>query len=103
MCSNIYINDYGTNFIITIYDESSGIVDLSSATSLLFNFVKPDSTLITKTGSLYTDGTDGIVQYTTVSGDLDTAGNWRLQVLTTFSSSQLHSNIYNFKVYNNIG
>jgi hypothetical protein len=74
IASEIHLDDIGTAFRCTIYDDST-LVDLSSATSLLLIFKDPEGNTTTKTASLYTDGTDGILQYVAVDGDLDVSGN----------------------------
>ena len=49
-----------------------------------------------------TDGTDGKVQYTTVDGDLNEVGTWRIQAIINFATSSFRSNVKTFKVYENI-
>jgi hypothetical protein len=103
MAAEIHKNDIGTTFRITIKDEDDAVVDLSSATTKEILFLKPSGSLLRKTASLYTDGTDGKIQYTTVSGDLDTIGKWRLQSYIVTGGNYWHSDLYKFHVYENIG
>ena len=69
------LNDIGTVITVIIKDSSGTIVDVSSAT-VTKNIVlkKPDGTIETKGASFTTNGTDGSIYYTTISGDLNTLG-----------------------------
>ena len=101
-CSEIHINDIGTAFRVTVKDESDTVVDISTASSLRIFFAKPDGTTETKTASHYTDGTDGIMEYITQSGDLDIVGSWSLQGVVSIGGGTWHTDIYQFKVYGNL-
>lgn len=102
MIGEIHVGDVGTVFSVTIKDEDDAVVNISSAT-VTFIFNKPDGTEIQRATVFVTDGTDGQVKYTTVSGDLDLYGPWRLQAFVDFGSTEWYSDIYKFKVYNNLG
>lgn len=98
----IRIDDVGTQFLITLKDGSD-IVNLAGATVKQIIFHKPDSSLLTKNASLYTDGTDGKLYYTSIDGDLDQEGLWKIQVVVNFTSSaKFHSDIGTFQVYSNL-
>ena len=94
-------NDFGTVFQFTIKD-SDVVVNLSSATTKQIIFTKPDGTKLTKTASFLTDGTDGIIYYTTISGDLDTCGVWQSQASLVFASSAYKTDIIKFQVHRNL-
>lgn len=99
----IHVGDIGTVFRITIKDEDNTIINVSSASSILIKFQKPNGDVLNKSGSFYSDGTDGIVQWTTTSAnDLDADGLWKIQVKITIGSSIHNSDIGQFKVYPNI-
>lgn len=103
MTGEIHINDIGTVFQVTIKDENEDIVDISSATVKNLIFQKPDGSTITKSASFVTDGTDGLIKYTTVSGDIDSYGNWKLQAFIDLGDTELYSDITKFTVYKNLG
>ena len=67
--------DIVADFIITVTDGGDNF-DLSAATTTNFVVEKPDSSVVTWTASFDSDGTDGVLKYTTVSGDLDMVGIW---------------------------
>lgn len=104
MCAEIHVGDTGTEFRITFLDQDGGIVDLSDndITAKQFLFKKPDGTLLTKTATLYTDGTDGIAKYLTLSTDLSAAGKWSLQGKITLMNGVIYSNIIRFDVKENL-
>jgi len=101
--STIHVDDIGTAFRATVLDESGEIVDLSSAVTTTFIFGKPDGSTISRSASLTTDGTDGKLEYRTVSGDLDSHGSWTMQVFLDFGTTSWYSTISKFKVYKNLG
>lgn len=72
------VGDVGTVLRITV-TEGGAPVDISSATTKQIKLRDPSGNVSTKTASFYSDGSDGIIQYTTVDGDLDEAGTWHLQ------------------------
>ncbi len=100
--NEIHQDDFGTIFRATVLDGST-VVDISSATKREFVFNKPGTeTDLTVTAALFTDGTDGIMQYTVASGDLDVGGNWCMQGKLTFTSSHWNTDIFKFKVHKNV-
>ena len=70
--------DVGIVFEITIIDEN-GAVDISNSPMHMMIFGRPVVGWFTRQADFVTDGTDGKIQYKTQPGDLDKAGEWRLQ------------------------
>lgn len=102
MPSEIHVSDVGTAFTITVKDEDDAVVDISSASTLQIIFKKPDGSTLVKTATLSGDGTDGKMEYTTVSGDLDDDGTWEIQGFVDLGSTSFYTNISTFKVYRNL-
>lgn len=102
MAAEIHVNDIGTAFRATILDESSDPVNLAGATDKALIFCKPDKTVVTKSASFYTDGTDGVIQYISESGFLDQPSKWQLQGYVVMSGSYWRTNIIDFLVYKNL-
>lgn len=101
-CStDIRVGDVGIAFKVTISDCET-IVDISSASTKQILLYKPDGTVLTKTASFFTDGTDGILTYSTISGDIDLAGFWRIEAYVVLGASQYYSEIARFRVYNHL-
>jgi len=101
MASEIHVGDIGTIFRITIKDGDA-IVDVSNVDSKIIYLQKPDASTLAKTASLYTDGTDGIIQYVSEAGDLDQAGTWQIQAKIDFGTDVFNTNIEKFKVLRNL-
>jgi|TARA_Y100000593_G_C4279198_1_gene321853 hypothetical protein len=99
--NEIHVNDVGTTFQLTFQDDGS-VVDVSSASAVEVLLMGPDDTATTKTATLVSDGTDGKVKYVTVSGDIETAGTWKIQGKVTFASSVYNSDVHTFTVYKNL-
>jgi hypothetical protein len=90
MACKIHEDDIGTKLLLTVthcdVTPASG-VDISTATSLSIFIKKPDSTVLSRSGVLNTTGVDGKMYYTTVAGDLDEAGTYKIQGSITFPST----------------
>lgn len=97
----IHVNDIGTAFDITLYDNDE-VVDISNPVSLIINFIKKDGSCMPKTAVLKTDGTDGVLRYITVDGDLDQEGSWSLQAIVELATGKWSSDITKFKVHGNL-
>lgn len=100
-CTEIHKGDVGTVFTVTV-ENCNSQEDLSAATLKQILFKKPSGTLLTKTASFSTDGTDGILTYTTIAGDLDEVGTWKIQAYLEFASGSYHTEYTSFKVERNL-
>lgn len=79
--------------------EGNDVVNISSASALTIIIEKPDSTLVSASATLFTDGSDGMMIYRTSGSDLDQAGNYNVQgyvVITGFSgyTTPVHFTVY---------
>ncbi len=102
--NEIHKEDVGTILRMTVQD--SGIaIDVSSASGVgkkLLLLRKPGGTVVEKTLSFTDDGTDGQVQYTTLTDDLNEDGEWGLQVYLGLTAGKRYSDIQNFIVHRNL-
>lgn len=101
MASEIHVNDVGTRFLATIKDDGV-VVDISTASSITMIFKKPDDEIVNKTGTPFSDGTDGKVYYDTLAGDLDEAGLYKLQAKVVLTNGTYYTDIYTFHVHCNL-
>jgi hypothetical protein len=101
MASEIHYGDIGVNFNITVMNGTV-VLNVSNANSISIIFQKPDGSDLIKTATLVTNGTDGNIRYTSVSGDLDQIGTWQIQAKVNFGASVFSTDIQKFKVYRNI-
>src|SRR5688572_24919408 len=103
MPAEIHKGNIGTILRITILDsDGNPMTNLGSATTKQIIITKPNGTKLTKTASFYTDGSDGIIQYTVISGDLDSAGLWKIQAFCIIGVQEFYSDIETFRVYRNL-
>jgi hypothetical protein len=94
-------NSIGTELLTTVRDQNGTVVDVSTAT-LTFYIWKASGTVLTKTPTLKTDGTDGKVRYVTISGDLDEVGQYFAQVLVVIGSGSWPGKPFPFMVAANL-
>lgn len=93
------LNDIGLAIRLRVKDNDGVVVDLSSATVKKYYIKKPDRTETSVTTSLYTDGTDGILSYATVLGDLDQVGIYEIEAYLEFGSNKYTSSTARIMVY----
>lgn len=101
MSATLQVGDVGTIIEVTLLDGETP-VSVVGATSKTMRFQKPGGTVIDKAAAFTTDGSDGKVQYVTVSGDLDIAGVWQVQAKIVTAEGQWTSAIGTFKVAANL-
>ncbi len=70
------LGNVGTIYRATIKDQDNVVVNVSGASTKEIIFKKPGGTLITRAAAFTTNGTDGKIEYKTVTGDIDEAGTW---------------------------
>lgn len=102
MIGEIFQYDAGIQFLVEVRDETDTAKNISTATVKQFVFKKPSTNKLTVDCNFYTDGSDGLVYYTTTSTDLDEIGLYRLQIYLEFSSLGKHTDIGNFRVGKNL-
>jgi hypothetical protein len=102
MIGDIHKNDVGTVFERTIHDQSNVVVDISGATTKQLIFVKPNGAKLTKTAGFTTDGKDGKLRYSTVSGDLNLSGTWSVQAHIILTTGEWYSDSSTFVVNDNL-
>jgi hypothetical protein len=98
MTTYIHNADIGTIFRLTITDTDEAVIDVSSASVKYLYFQKPDGTKIKRTATFYTDGSDGIIQYTSISGDIDQTGLWQVQGYVETSDGKFFTEKTGFSV-----
>ena len=97
----IHVDDIGTSIEGTIKRDGV-IVDISTASVKNIIITRPDSTKTTYAGVFKTDGTDGILTYITVLGDLPIPGEYQLQAELTLTTWSGKSSIGKFDVVGNL-
>lgn len=75
----VYTDDEGTVLRVKIVDADEVAIDVSTATARTIYLTKTDGTVVAKTAVFTTDGTDGLIEYTTVTSDFDMLGIWSIQ------------------------
>lgn len=100
--NEIHDNDIGTVITLTVRDGGT-VVDVSSATVTKNILLRsPTGTLSTNGASFTTNGTDGKIKYTTVTGDLDVVGTWDVQAHVVITAGTFRSDIKKFEVHRNL-
>ena len=98
MTTNIVHYDIGTTIQLTIQDADGAAIDVSSASVKYIDLMKPDKTTARKTAVFGSDGTDGIIKYVTVEGDINQTGIWYCQGYVELSDGKFRSAETTFEV-----
>jgi hypothetical protein len=101
MIEEIHENDAGTLFTVPLSDAGQA-VDLSAAITKEIIFLKPTGETLVKDAEFVTDGSDSLLKYISVLGDLVPSGAWRIQAHVALPSGEWHSNVRDFTVYRNL-
>lgn len=101
MTAEIHAGDIGTVFEVTVQEDGIAL-DISTATTKQFVFKKKSGALLTVDAEFVTDGSDGKLSYTTVSGDLNEVGQWQIQVYVVLPTGSWRSDVQYFDVYKNL-
>ena len=100
--SDIFISQT-LKFQFTIVDQDGAVVPLQTVTTKDLCFIKPDKTIISKSATFTGDGSDGVIEYTTATTDLDAAGKWKVQAkIIDAGGEDYPSEIVEFQVINRI-
>ncbi len=100
--ASIHVGDVGTTFLVTV-SEGGAAMDLSAASTKQLIFSPPGGgVVLTKTATFLTDGTDGVLRYVAVSGDLYVKGNWKVQAYLELPGWSGHSDVGAFEVKPNV-
>lgn len=93
MANNLHVGEIG----VTLKLDTG--LDLTGATTLQILAQNPSKQKKTWTASDSGTPTDGIVQYDTVSGDLDIAGNWRFQAKVVTGGKTYLGDVAELQIY----
>lgn len=77
--------------------------DISAATVKRISLKKPGGATVQKTAVFTTDGTDGLIEYDTVSTDLNKAGTWLIEPYVKGASFEYYGKSQTFTVDSRIG
>jgi len=98
----LHVGDIGTDIIVSVYDYDV-LMDISAATSMTIILQPPGGAAKKeKTAAFYTDGTDGKMKYTTVTGDIDASGVWKIQAKVITPTAQLSTTVEELIVLKNL-
>lgn len=98
--SHIVAGDYGQVLTLTVTDVDTEVAaDISTyAVSQQMQFKNPSGSIVTRTAAFVTDGTDGLIKYTTVVADFPVPGTWHIRCVLTSSGARLCSAWVEFDV-----
>jgi len=99
----LQVGAIGSGIRATVVDQDGAVVDLSGCT-LTSNFFlrRPNDTRIAITPTFETTGTDGVIIYVTVAGDLPISGPYRVQFRHVDAPLNLFTSIAQVNVLENI-
>lgn len=96
----IVVGQFGEALQFTIVDSAGNAVDISAYNSTKQAFLRSPFTLkpLTYTATFVTDGTNGQLQFTPATGDIDRPGTWQLQFKLPSASATRYTQIADVEV-----
>ena len=101
MSTPAQVSDIGVTLVVTITKDGTA-QDVSTATTKELIIRTPLGVTLPKAASFATTGSDGKIQYTTLAGDLATAGLYSIQAHVVYGSVDLHTEVSTFSVKANL-
>lgn len=96
--AELHVGDIGTIMHFTI-KESGVAVQLFGATTKTLLLEKKDKTVISRALAFHSTVDDGVLTYTTTTGDLDQAGKWNAQIYLELPNWKGHTSKVSMTVY----
>jgi hypothetical protein len=100
---NIRVGDVGTNMEIEVLRNCAEILPLQTASVKQIKVQRPDETFFVKDAVFLTDGSEGVIYFTTAAGDITVEGTYYIQAYLELPTWQGHSDIGEFEVDDNLG
>jgi len=97
----IHKADAGFTLITTIKSDGTA-VDISTASSKVYRFEKPDGTTADVDADFNTDGSDGKLKYVSLIGTYDQNGDWYIQGVITLATKVQYTEKKEFTVFRNL-
>ena len=94
---DIQVDDFGWVGKLTLKQDGSA-VDISSYTTKKFILRNPVGATVEKTAIFDSDGTDGVLKYTILTGEIAVAGNWKVEARIAKTGAEITSNPHAFSV-----
>ena len=98
---DIHTDDYGWVGKLTLKQDGTA-VDISSYTTWVYILKDPAGTTASKVAAFATDGTNGVLAYTILTGDIDSVGSWEVQARISKVGAQITSEPHTFLVADRI-
>jgi hypothetical protein len=96
------VGDEGVSIIVALTDPSGDPISVQAATSKKIRLGKPDGTSVEFDAEFVTDGSDGQISYTTMTDDVDQAGEWQVQGIVVLGGATKSSAVSTFQAHDNI-
>lgn len=98
-----FIQAGAIGLIMTLTIEEDGAaVNISSATTKKIKIRKPGGSVLEKDALFVTNGSDGKLTYTTIDGDIDKVGDYKVQAYVAMTGFTGHSSIVMFEAKKNL-
>ena len=97
--ANIHKDDIGTEIRLQVMKDGEAF-PLENALTKQIKMKKPSESILVVDAEFYTDGSDGILTYTTIEDDLDEAGIYAVYAYLELSDTgwKGHTTSYNLPV-----
>ena len=98
----LQVGNIGSSIRVTVRDQDNTVVDLSTTSTRTIFLRDPTGKVLSKSGTLVSGGTTGIMEYVTISGDLAIPGEWAIQARFVNSGGTFYTNVDTLPVMQNL-
>lgn len=95
------VNDIKVRLKVTIVEDDVPL-SVAAATAKSIILMKPDGTVTVYPADFLTDGSDGIIYYDTVNGDLDQSGIYKIQGYIEIEGGTYKGSVQTFRINCNL-
>ena len=101
MSDNIQVGVIGLVMTLTILEDGVA-VNISSAATRKIKIRKPGGEVLERDAEFSTNGNDGKLTYTTISGDINKVGEYKVQAYVIMTGFTGHSTVATFEAKKNL-
>jgi hypothetical protein len=95
----VVVGQYGQAISLTVVDRRGNAVDISTYTTITVSLRDPFTLkTLTYSASFITDGTNGQIQFTPATGDIDRSGDWEGQISLDKATARALTSVFTVEI-----
>lgn len=100
--ASVHIGDTNISLRLKFIDSAQSAIDISGYTTLTILLQDESGTTSELSASFVTDGSDGLIAYSSTASTFSTSGTYRIQGKVSDGTTTIRSNVATFQVLPNL-